>query len=336
MNHTNTGVGISHPQLAMALNPVDHVRDVLDGTVAVGGISITPLQLPVEEIFYRFTAFQEWDVSEMSLAKFVSLTAAGDAPMIGLPVFTSRAFRHSAIYVRAQAGIATVRDLEGRTVGVPEWAQTAGVWVRGMMAEQYGVDLKKIRWVQSGVNEFGRQEKVDLSLPHGVEYSAHQSLSLNELLLSGEIDAVITARPPRCFATGGAKRLFPDFHSAEVDYFRETGIFPIMHLAVLKRSTFERHRWAAQNLVKAFDQARERSLVRLLDITASPVPMAWATALAANVFDQFGGDPWPYGLEKNRATLEAFCRYANDQGVASRRLLPEELFPVETLSSVKV
>lgn len=328
--------GTGRVHLTMALNPVDHVRDLMDGNVRVDGVSLTALALPVEEIFYRFTAFQEWDVSEMSFAKYAALASGADAPMIGLPVFTSRMFRHSSIYVRKGSGLESPSDLEGCVVGVPEWAQTAGVWVRGMLAETYGVDLRKIRWVQSGVNQFGRREKVDLNLPAGIDYSAHPDRSLDALLEAGEIDAVISARPPACFGRGGAERMFPDFRTAEADYYRNTGIFPIMHLVVLKRRSFDRHPWIAQNLVKGFEDALDRSMTRTTDITASPLPIAWATSFAEEVTQLFNGDPWPAGFDRNRTTIETFLRFAFEQGVTRRKLTAAEIFPRETQSSVRV
>lgn len=330
--------GTSRLNLTVAVNDCDQVRDLLNGAVQAGGIMITPFSLPVEEIFYRFTQNLEWDVSEMSFAKYISLTAGGDAPMIAIPVFPSRVFRHSAFYLRNDSDIKTPKDLEGRTVGIPEWAQTAGVYVRGSLAEYYGVDLKSIRWVQAGVNQPGRHEKVRLNLPNGLRYESRDDKSLNDMLIAGEIDAAITARQPLGFngGNGQLKRLFPKFREEERRYYQATRIFPIMHVIVMKRSTFEQNRWAAMNLFKAFDEARRRSVERLSDIALPGVPMPWAAVLAEEISEEFGGDLWPYGIEPNRATLSAFCRFAYDQGVAQRLLEVDELFPKEVRSSFRV
>ena len=328
----------SRLNLTAALSPCDQVSDILSGAVRADGINLTLLQLPVEEIFYRFTKNFEWQVSEMSFAKALSMIAAGNAPMVLLPVFTSRMFRHSAIYVRWASNIRTPKGLERRTVGIPEWAQTAGVYVRGFLADQYGVDLSTIKWVQAGVNEPGRQEKVALQLPPGISVEVRAGKSLNMMLQTGEIDAAITARPPAAFVDGNAevRRLFPDFRQQELAYYHATEVFPIMHLVVVRRDTFEANRWVAMNLYKAFDEARRRSVERALDITASSAPVPWCTAFAKEMSDAFGGDLWPYGIEKNRKTLEAFCHFAHTQGVTSRYVTPDELFPTEVAKTFRV
>ena len=330
--------GIAHLQLTMAINDYDHLRDLTNGVVKADGIILTPLTLSVEEIFSRFTYHLEWDVSEMSFAKYVSFTAAGDPPMVAIPVFPSRVFRHSAFYIRKDKDINNPQQLEGKTIGIPEWAQTAGVYVRGMLAEYYDVDLSSINWVQAGVNQAGRKEKVNLTLPEGIKYSSRQDASLNEMLLSGEIDVAITARPPLALAEADSpvKRLFTDARNEERKFFLETGIFPIMHVIAIRRDVFEANRWIAMNLYKAFDEAKQRSVERLADITASCIPVPWVATLVEEAAGDFGGDLWPYGMQDNLQTLESFCRYAYEQGVASRHLAVEELFPEEVRTTVKV
>ena len=330
--------GVSLLQLTIALNDYDHLRDLVSGVVRPEGIVLTPLTLSVEEIFYRFTYYQEWDVSEMSFAKYVSLTARGDAPMVAIPVFPSRVFRHSAIYVKKDSGITSPQDLNGKTIGIPEWAQTAGVYVRGLLSEFYDVDLKSINWVQAGVNQPGRREKVNLNLPDGIRYSNRQDVSLNEMLVSGDIDVAITARPPTSFSEpdSGVVRLFPQSRNEEKEFYRKTGIFPIMHVIAMRRDVYESNRWVAMNLYKAFEAAKQRSIERINDITASSIPLPWQSGFVEEVISEFSDDFWPYGIEKNRPTLEAFCRYAHEQGVASRLLTPEDLFPPEVRASFKV
>jgi 4,5-dihydroxyphthalate decarboxylase len=307
------------------------------GVVRPAGIALTAFALQIEEIFFRFTKNLEWDVSEMSFAKFTSLTAQGNAPMIGLPVFPSRVFRHSAIYVRGDRGIKSAKDLEGKTVGIPEWAQTAGIYARGFLAESYGVDLKKIRWVQAGVNQPGRVEKVELKLPAGMQYEARADKSLSGMLAAGEIDAAISARVPAAFAGGKGPivRLFPDFRAEEARYFAKTGIFPIMHLIAVRRAAFERDPWIAMNLYKAFEEAKKRSVERVRDLTATRIPLPWCPTLAEEFDATFGEDPFPYGVEANRITLEGFCRFAHDQGLTARRITPEELFPAEVRATFR-
>jgi len=324
--------------LSLAIGDYDHVRDLLDGTVTAGGVDLTVLRLPIEEIFYRSTFNREFDVSEMSFAKIVSLASQDDRGFVPLPVFPSRAFRHSSIYVRADAGIHDPRELTGKRVGVPEWAQTAAVYSRGMLAHEYGVDLASVHWHQAGVNDAGRREKVKLALPRGLRLTVVADRSLSQMLLGGELDAVLSARPPAPFLAGDARivRLFPDARGVEEAYFRKTGIFPIMHVVALRRSLHEQHPWLAMNLYKAFDEAKSRSVARASDITASFYPLPWTAQIAQASRELFGADIWPYGLEPNRVTLDAFLQYAFEQGVCHRRLAPEDLFPKEVAERYKV
>ena len=330
--------GTARLHLTLATTDYDHVRDLTNGVVRPEGIVLTGFVLPVEEIFFRFIKNREWDVSEMSFGKFIGFCAQGDSPFIGIPVFPSRVFRHSAFYVRADRGIKSPKDLEGKTVGIPEWAQTAGIYARGFLAETAGVDLTKIKWVQAGMNEAGREEKVEFTLPKGIQYQQRRDTSISAMLLSGEIDAAISARVPDALARGGGKiqRLFPDYRAEELRYFDATGIFPIMHVIAMRRAVFERYPWVAINLFKAFDEAKARSLERIADLTASRIPVPWSASIAQEWGGRFGADPFPYGLEANRQTLDAFCRFSHAQGITAQKLSPDDLFPKELRASVRV
>jgi 4,5-dihydroxyphthalate decarboxylase len=330
--------GTARLHLTLATTDYDHVRDLHAGAVRPDGIVLTAFNLPVEEIFFRFIKNREWDVSEMSFGKFIGYASQGHSPFIGIPVFPSRVFRHSAFYVRADRGIKTPKDLEGKTVGIPEWAQTAGIYARGFLAESAGVDLRKIKWVQAGTNEPGRDEKVAFTLPPGMQYAQRPDSSLSAMLRSGEIDAALAAHAPDAVADKGGKivRLFPDFRVEELRYFQATGIFPIMHIIAIRRAAFERYPWVAMNLFKAFDEAKRRSLERINDLTASRIPVPWSAAVVSEWSKDFGADPFPYGLEANRKTLDAFCRFAHAQGVTAQRLTPDDLFPKEVRASVRV
>lgn len=324
--------------LTLAIGEYDHVRDLFDGTVAVDGVDLTVLRLPVEEMFHRFLLRGEFDVSEVSFGKIVALAAQDDPRFVPLPIFPSRVFRHSSIYVRSDGGIGQPEQLAGRRVGVPEWAQTAAIYSRGLLAHEYGVDLDSIHWHQGGVNEPGRAEKVALDLPAGLRLTVVADRSLSEMLLAGDLDAVLSARPPAPFTAGDARarRLFTDYRSVEAAYARKTGIFPIMHVIALRRELYERDRWLAMNLFKAFDRARARSLARAADITASFFPLPWAPDELRRARDLFGGESWPYGIEANRKTLDAFLSYAFEQGVCRRRLTAEALFPPELLTTFRI
>ncbi len=325
-------------RLTLAIGPYDHVRDFVDGTVRAKGIDLIALNLPIEEIFYRFTRFREWDVSEMSFGKYVSLKSQNDRSITAIPVFPSRVFRHSSIYVRNNGKVKIPRDLKHKRVGVPEWAQTAAVYTRGYLMHEVGIALKDIEWHQAGVNETGRSEKVKLKLPKGVRCLSHPDRSLNDMLLAGELDAALSARPLRAALEPGSrvKRLFPDALEVEKAYYRKTGIFPIMHVVALRSEVLERHPWVAMNLYTAFEEAKQRSLQRTLDVTASYYPLPWTVDYARQSQALFGEDVWPYGIEPNRTTLEAFLQFAFEQGVCHRKLKPEELFPVEVQSSYRV
>jgi 4,5-dihydroxyphthalate decarboxylase len=311
--------------LTLAVSPYDHVRELRPR-----GIDLTLLELPIEEIFFRFTKFREWHASEMSFGKVAAFAAAPDSPIVVLPVFLSRVFRHSAIYVAKGSPITTPKDLEGRRVGIPEWAQTAGIYVRGMLQHEYGVDLARIDWFQAGVHQPGRVEKVELRLPAGVRIQPVPDRSLSQMLAAGELDAVISAR-----ALDG-RRLFENYREAEREYFRRTRIFPIMHVLVLRRDAYERDRWIARNLMDAFEEAKGRSLARVAELGLSHLPLPWVPDHARQWRELAGEDFWPYGIEPNRPTLEAYLQYAHEQGVAARRLAPEELFVPETLERAKI
>jgi 4,5-dihydroxyphthalate decarboxylase len=323
-------------RLTLAIGDYDHTRDVALGAVRPDGIELIHLALPVEEIFFRFTKFREWDVSEMSFGKVVALASQDDHGLVPLPVFPSRVFRLSSIYVRGDGPVRSPGDLAGKRIGVPEWAQTAAIYTRGYLAHELGLALADIEWVQAGLNEAGRVEKVALKLPPGIRLRPVRDATLDDMLLGGELDAVLSARPPRGFAEGRITRLYPDYREPEEAYFRKTGVFPIMHVVALRRDVFERDPWVAMNLFKAFEEAKRRSLARLADVTASHAPLAWIGDYSARIQRLFGDDPWPYGAEANRPTLEAFLEFAFEQGVCHRRLAVDELFPAELATSYRV
>ncbi len=323
--------------LTIAISDYDHVRDFATGLVRARGIEANFLTLPVEEIFFRFTKFREWHVSEMSFAKYAALRAQDDTSLSALPVFPSRLFRHSSIYVRRDGPVHAPADLRGRKVGLPEWAQTAAVWSRAALMHQYGVALADIDWYQAGVNEPGRAEKVALALPAGVRLTPVPETSLDQMLLAGELDAVLSAHPPLSFENGDPRvaRLFEDYRGVEEAYFRDTGIFPIMHVVAIKSELLTRHPWVAMNLFQAFDEAKRRSVARALEVTATRFPVPWIYDVAAKAQAQFG-ELFPYGIEGNRKTLEAFLDYAAEQGVCRRRLAVDELFPASVAARFKI
>lgn len=328
-------------RLTLAVGDYDHTRDLALGRVRPHGIDLTVLNFNVEEIFFRMYDRTEWEISEMSMGMYTSALSRGDTRMIAIPVFPSRVFRHSAIYVRSDGPIRTPQDLAGRTVGVPQWSQTATIYVRGYLSATAGVPLSSIAWVQAGVNDPGRDEHARLRLPPGISLRVERERSLSEMLLAGEIDAIISARVPRPAAAGDPRirRLFPEYRQVEQDYFRATGIFPIMHTVVIRRDAYEANRWIARNLLIAFEEARDRSIARMLDLTASHVPIPWGMDFAHEagsglVFKDDGY--WPYGIAENRSTLDAFLQYAFEQGTCHRRLQIDEIFAEEALAQIRI
>lgn len=327
--------------LTAALGDYDHTRDLASGRVDAEGIDLRVLNFNVEQIFYRFHKYREWDVSEYSMGLYVSGASQPDHRCIAIPIFPSRVFRHSAIYIRDGGTVSRPEDLYGKRIGCPQWSQTAAVYVRGYLAETVGLPLSSIRWVQAGVNQPGRPEPATLKLPDDIDLSFLPTETLDDLLLKGEIDAIISARPPKSFGTGTGviRRLFPDYRGAEEDYFRQTSIFPIMHTVAIRRDVYESNRWIARNLFIAFEAAKRRCVERLSDITASHAPVPWGSLAletngAATAFAD--SDYWPYGVEPNRKTLEAFLRFSHDQGICHRPLDLDELFAPEALFSTQI
>jgi len=324
--------------LTVAMPDYDHARDLVTGVVQPEGINLTCLIMAVEEIFYRFLVYKEWDVSEISMAKYCALIAQGDKNFLALPVFPSRVFRQGSLYVRRNGPVKTVKDLVGKRVGLPEWAQTAAVYSRGFLQHEYGIKLSSIEWVQAGVNQPGRVEKVEIKLPKGIRLTRVPDKSLNDMLLSGEVDAIMVARAPAAFTAGDRKicRLFENFLEVEAAYYKKTGIFPIMHAVAVKRDVLDKNPWVARSLFNAFEEAKRRSIARAVDSTVTMFPIPWCYEYARRGMDLLGGDYFPYGIEQNRKTLEAFLSYAHEQGVCQRLVKVEELFPKQLTSTYRV
>jgi 4,5-dihydroxyphthalate decarboxylase len=311
--------------LRLAISQYDHVTSLWTEP-AKGRLALSFSHPPIAEIFRRFLA-GEWDAAELSLGAYVARRSRGDDTLTAIPVFPSRLFRHSSLFVRKGSGIRTPADLAGRKIGLASWSQTAGIYVRALLAHERGVPLDSIEWIFGGINTPGAGE-ADAELPAGFRQSKRDDVSLDTLLAAGEIDAVISpyllnsARGPEAVT----ERLIAASVEAESDYYRRTGIFPIMHVVALRRPLHEAYPWLAQELLEAFEAAKRRSYARFDDPTLSRFPFPWAAEQARFARSLFGEDYWPYGIDANRKTLEAFLSYAVEQGVAARPLSPEELF----------
>jgi 4,5-dihydroxyphthalate decarboxylase len=316
----------------------DRTSRLYSGEVRPKGIELRYLHLGLEDLFWRQGCYGEFDAAEYSMGAYLASVEDPAWAFVAIPVFPSRAFRHSAVYVHACSGIEAPRDLNGRCVGTPEWSMTASLWIRGILGEHYGVDLRSIRWRTGGLAQPGRQEKSRVKPPKDFDVRPlEQGDTLNQTLLERKIDAVISARPPAAFIEGRpeVRRLFADTIVAERDYFRRTGVFPIMHVVVIRKTLVDEHPWLANNLRNAFEAARKPALGRLLDTGMCSTSLVWEAAYAeqeAAVFE----DPFKYGVEENLATLDALCRYGFEQGFTSRLLQPEELFVPSTVSSARI
>ncbi|MEP7206536.1 MAG: ABC transporter substrate-binding protein [Casimicrobiaceae bacterium] len=329
---------MAHLDLSIATTDYDHFRDFRLGTVTAEGIELTWLNLGHHECFARFTANREFDLSELSFAKFATQVTRPDSDIIGLPVICSRLFRFSAFYVNRKSGIKTIADLKGKKVGSPEWAHSAAVYMRGWMHNDMGVKLTDVHWYQAGANAPGREEKVELNLPAGLKLTRVADKSLSQLLAANEIDCAIIARPPTCFLEGhpDVVRLFPNHLEMEEAYYRETKVYPIMHIIAMRRRIVDEHPWVARNLLNAFQESKRRSLERLLDPAVSRYPLPWLAAYARKMRDLFDGDPFPYGIEENRPTWEQMALYTFQQGIAHRQFKPEEIFPAGIMTKVVI
>jgi len=310
---------VSTLQLSLACGPYDRTEALRTGVVRPEGIDLVyvPIQSP-PEIFARMVATSAFDVSEMSCSLYLIRRARGDFPFIALPVFPSRMFRHGYIFVNARAGIRTPADLAGKRVGVPEYSQTAAIWIRGLLRDEFGVPPEAIHWVTGGVNAPGRPDVLvePPRAPVRVERVADRTLS--DMLAEGAIDALIGARKPASLGRDGVQRLWPNYRELEREYYRRTGIFPIMHTVVLREELYRRHPWVAESLFKAFAQAKEWCLAQMRFSSSLRYTLPWLHAELEEMDALFGRDPWPYGVEPNRATLETLVRY-----LAEERFLPE-------------
>jgi len=326
---------VTRPSFTLAVQAYDRFQPLFDGRVQVGGARLNCLDLPVEETFHRMVAHGEFDVAELSLSTYV-LTLSRGAPFVAVPVFPSRAFRHSAVYVPESSPVTDPAELAGGVVGVPEYQITAAVWVRGILAEHHGLPITSVRYRTGGLDAPGRVEKVALDLPADVEVTPiGPGQTLSRMLADGELDAVYSARNPGTLGAG-VRRLLPDAPAVEAAYFARTGIFPVMHVLALRRDVHEQHPWLARELVKACEQAKAVGLAGIGETAALPYALPWLWAEAERTRAVLGEDWWPYGLGRNRTTLETFLRYSHEQGLADRRYEPEELFAPSSLSAVVV
>ncbi len=327
---------MSKLRLSVAIGDYDRNRPLIDGAVAIDGVDPVFMTLPPEEIFFRAFRTQDFDICECSLSSFSVKTASGQCPYVGVPAFVSRMFRHSAIYVRTDR-VQKPADLKGRKVGVPEYQLTAIVWARAILEDEYGVKPSDIHWIRGGIEHSGRPEKIMIDLPKGVRLDdAPEGATISDLLARGEIDGFIAPRPPATLGQKNIGWLFADPIAAAKDYFRRTGIFPIMHLIGVRRALAEQHPWLPAAVFKAFERSKAWAVEYLADPSASKATLPFLEERVLEARELMGDDYWAYGLEPNRKTLETFLRHHHAQGLSQRLLTPEELFHPSTHESFKI
>jgi len=330
---------LSKLRLSLACWNYDRTRALAEGRVQPDGIDLNYLNLPVEETFFRMLRHREFDVAEMSLSSYSVTLSRPERPFIAIPVFPSRMFRHSSIYVSTAAGIREPKDLIGKRIGVPEYQMSAPVWIRGILQDEYGVPVDSVTYRPGGEEEPNRDEKIKLDLPPNIRVEPiGPGQTLSAMLAAGEIDALYTARMPSTYAAGDGRvrRLFENYVEVEKAYFRKTRIFPIMHVVVIRRELYEQNRWIAMSLYKAFCAAQKETYEDLYVTAALKAMLPWLTANVEEARRELGDDYWSYGFDANRHVIATFLRYHHEQGLSKRRLEPEEIFAPETMERFKI
>ncbi|WP_281689654.1 ABC transporter substrate-binding protein [Pseudonocardia thermophila] len=322
-------------RLAFACGDYDRTRALYEGRIQPDGIELVYLRLPVEETFFRMMRHREFEVAELSLSSYVKSLDLDPRPFVALPVYPSRMFRHGGIFVNDSSGIEKPQDLRGKVVGTPEWQLTAGVWIRGILADRHDVPIDSVTYRTGGQESPGRIEKSPVDLGGRVRIEPiPPGTTLSQLLSEGGIDALYSPRVPSTFRPGGpVRRLFADPVAAEKEYYAATGIFPIMHVVVVRRDLYEAHPWVAQSLTKALHRAKAEAMADLYDTSALRVTSPWLVQGLEEARALLGDDYWPYGLAGNEHTLDTFLRYHHEQGLSQRRYRPVELFAPESLES---
>lgn len=322
-------------RLSLACGGYDRTAPLRDGRVNPAGIDLTYVTLGPAEIFWRQLKHEEFDASEMSLSAYMMELSEDRRRFVGLPVFPSRVFRRAYIFVNVESGIERPEDLTGKRVAVPEYHMTAALFIRGFLSDDYGVRAEDVEWIQGGQTAPGRKERVELRLPPAIRVRHEPDRTIEELLVTGEVDALLGAYTPQSIIDGDprVRRLFDDPVGLDKAAYARTGIFPIMHLIVLRRDVYERQPWIATSLKNAFEEAKQVTYGDLVDHGASSSMLPFFQWEMEQTIKEFGADFWPYGLEANRTTLEAALRYSYEQGLSARKVAIEELFPPALLES---
>ncbi|WP_028925028.1 4,5-dihydroxyphthalate decarboxylase [Pseudonocardia acaciae] len=328
--------------LTVASYRYDSTRALFDRSVTFEGIDASFHTAPViSDIFERMVRGREFDVSELGLTFYTRTLDLEDPPFVAIPVFPNRVFRHSCIYVNRSSGITEPKDLEGRTVGeFGIYGQDSGVWAKGILADEYGFDPARCRWLIGGLDRpITPFDFVPRPAPDGLDVRyLPDDRALGPMLESGEIDALFSANVPRCVLDGSPEvvRLFPDYEPVERDYYRRTGIFPAMHAIVLRRDLLGERPGLARTLYDGFLAAKNAATEKYLTdrrIYQASSMIPWMNALFEENRPLLGDDWFPYGVEANRATIDTFLRYHFRQGLSKRLLTSDDIFAEELLDT---
>lgn len=326
-------------RLTLACWDYDRTRALQEGRVEVEGIDLTYLPLRVEETFWRMLRYGEFDAAELSTGSYLMSRDKGFPKLIAIPVFPSKTFRHSCIYINTDSGIKKPADMAGKRVGVPEYQITMAIWARGILQHEYGIPPEKMKWLTGGEEHPGREDKIKHDLPANIDIQAiGPDKTLSAMLEKGEIDAMISAHMPSPFVRRSPKvqRLIPNFREVEAEYFQRTKIFPIMHTVALREEVYEKHPWVAQSLFKAFAESKRLCQEAMYEFSALKYMMAWSIDEMEKERAVLGEDPWAYGLEPNRHILETLVQYAYEQGLIKKKLELSSLFAKSTLEEFKI
>jgi 4,5-dihydroxyphthalate decarboxylase len=314
--------------LTLSCGDYDLTRGLIDGATPVEGVGLTVIPLPSPERHWRMTRHLEFDICELSLSSYL-IGHSQNAPYIAIPVFPHRRFRHGYIYCNPEAGVRGVRDLDGGRVGLRSFQTTAGVWARGILQHEYGVDLSSIEWVAQDEEDLPLAKNFHLRLRRAPEGD-----TVDAMLVRGDLGAVIYPDPLPSFEAGqpNVRRLFEDYKAEELRFYRNTGLFPIMHTVVLRRDLADRHPWVPRSVMKAFEASKRRAYQSLRN--ARRISLAWLTPLMEEQEAVMGPDPWAYGVQPNRKPLEALIGYSFEQGCIPAKPAVESLFADSTHGEV--
>ena len=322
--------------IRLATRPYDGALPLLAGEVTMPGVELHPLvDTNVARIFGRLYS-GEAEVSEMSLAELVYYVSRDQADFVAVPVFPSRAFRHSCLFGNVRAGVQGPNDLSGRRLGFQRWVQTAAVWMRGLLVEEYGVDPRTTHWVVAATHHWDdeRHEVIEPRDGSVIERFRHPLVSgaatAHRALAVGEVDVmgVTEVQTPELLADPRVRRLFADAPAAERAYYQRTGIFPIMHVLGVRRAVVEAHPAFPVHLFAAY--VRSKRIARERQAALPSWSLAWKDQYLEDEWALFAGDLWPFGLEANRHVLATFLGYCDQQGISARPLTPDELFSPST------